>query len=135
MGADIFYLIFTLKITVLACFMQKSQKKNISLDPLASLQIPPYPQLQKKRCAHIFSGLSPDNNKNCFLQLSRETYAWMSSRYFLISQKFNCFHQLFDFYNMSSVHKSRNLAFFWIPCENLRIIDLEIFCNKMSSLT
>ena len=28
MGADIFYLIFTLKITVLACFMQKSKKKK-----------------------------------------------------------------------------------------------------------
>ena len=30
MGADIFYLIFTLKITVLACFMQKSKTKKTS---------------------------------------------------------------------------------------------------------
>ena len=59
----------------------------------------------------------------------------MSWRYFLISQKFNCFHQLFDFCNISSVHKSSNLTFFGVTSENFRVLDLEVFCNEISSLT
>ena len=64
MVADIFYPILTLKITVLACFIQK----KIGASPptehhpglpggLTALPIPP--ATKKKRCAHIFSGLSP----------------------------------------------------------------------------
>ena len=50
MVADIFYPIFTLKITIWVCFIQKKKKKSgprshqgISLDPLVGLQLPPYP--------------------------------------------------------------------------------------------
>ena len=66
MVADIFYPILTLKITVLVSFIQK--KKSGALPPTehhpgphGGLTAPPpqYPQLQKKQCAHIFSGLSP----------------------------------------------------------------------------
>ena len=55
MITDTLYPIFTLTITVLACFIQKNKnKKNvglhphqgISLDPLRGLQLPPDPQLQ-----------------------------------------------------------------------------------------
>ena len=64
MVADIFCPIFTLKVTVLACLIQKKKKlpcphQGINLDPLVGLHLPQYPQLQKKLCAHIFSGLSP----------------------------------------------------------------------------
>ena len=53
MIADIFYPIFTLKIIVLACLMQKKnwrprRRQGIFLDHLVGLQLPPYPQLQKK---------------------------------------------------------------------------------------
>ena len=61
MVADIFYPILTLKITVLACFIQKKKKnrgprpnQSITLDPLVGLQLPPYAQLQKKNDAPIF---------------------------------------------------------------------------------
>ena len=71
MVATIFYPIFTLKSpfsSVLYKKKQKQKQKNprpslhqvISLDPLVGLQLPPYPQLQKTGCAHIFSGLSTD---------------------------------------------------------------------------
>ena len=56
MVADIFYPILTLKITVLACFIQKKNKnrgprpnKSITLDPLVGLQLSPYTQQQKKK--------------------------------------------------------------------------------------
>ena len=55
MITDTFYPMFTLTITVLACFMQKKKKKKkngglhphlgISLDPLRGLQLPPDPHL------------------------------------------------------------------------------------------
>ena len=52
MVTDIFYPILTLKVTVLACFMQKKLGpclcQGIPLGPLVGLQLPPYPQLQKK---------------------------------------------------------------------------------------
>ena len=59
MVADIFYPILTLKITVLACFIQKKNRgprpqQSITLDPLVVLQLSPYPQLQKKNDAPIF---------------------------------------------------------------------------------
>ena len=62
MVADIFYPILTLKITVLACFIQKKDRgprphQSITLDPLVDLQLPPYPQLQKKTktmCPYFF---------------------------------------------------------------------------------
>ena len=51
MIADIFYSIFILTITVLACFIQEKNRglhpnQGISLDPLEGLQLPPDPQLQ-----------------------------------------------------------------------------------------
>ena len=70
MVADIFYPIFTLKITVLACFIQEKQKNLGASSPPGHLPGPPggltappphTPSCKKKRCAHIFSGLSPDN--------------------------------------------------------------------------
>ena len=76
MIADIFYPIFNLTITVLACFIRKKAKlfrdlhtrvfQGTALDPLGGLELPPDPQLQsffgyaKNRYAHIFSILSPD---------------------------------------------------------------------------
>ena len=76
MIADIFYPIFTLKITVLACFIQKKLNclgllhprihQGIALDPLD----PPDPQLQlflalpKTDVPIFFSVLSPDGNSN-----------------------------------------------------------------------
>ena len=67
MVADIFYLMFTLKITVLAYFMQKKNQgprlhQSINLDSLVGLQLPPYSQLQKKTMHTYFfsfSSLSP----------------------------------------------------------------------------
>ena len=57
MVADIFYPIFTLKITMLAYFIQKKKKKwgpcphqSITLDPLVGLQLP----FAKKDDATIF---------------------------------------------------------------------------------
>ena len=56
MITDNFYPIFTLAITILACFIQKTKNKKkigelqpykgISLDPVRGLQLPPDPQLQ-----------------------------------------------------------------------------------------
>ena len=63
MVADIFYPIFTLKITVLACFIQEKQKNLGASSPPGHLPgppggltapPPPYPQLQKKNDAPIF---------------------------------------------------------------------------------
>ena len=63
MVADIFCPIFTLKVTVLACLIQKKKlpfpPSGHQPGPLVDLHLPQYPQLQKKLCAHIFSGLSP----------------------------------------------------------------------------
>ena len=70
MVADIFYPILTLKITVLVCFIQKkfgglTPRQSITLDPLVGLQLPHTlsckQKTKKKRCVHIFSGLSPDD--------------------------------------------------------------------------
>ena len=67
MIADILYPIFTLKITVLAYLIQKNRgprpHQSITMDALVGLQLPQYPQRQKKWCAHILSGLSPDHFK------------------------------------------------------------------------
>ena len=57
MVADIFYPILTLKITVLACFIQKkigglTPRQSITLDPLVGLQLPhtlSYKQETKKK--------------------------------------------------------------------------------------
>ena len=69
MIADIFYLIFTLMITVLVCFIQK--KLFGGFTPMTSpwtpwgLTVPPRPPaaivfgFTKNRWAHIFSALSP----------------------------------------------------------------------------
>ena len=56
MIADIFYPIFNLTITVLACFIRKKAKlfrdlhtrvfQGTALDPLGGLELPPDPQLQ-----------------------------------------------------------------------------------------
>ena len=63
MVADIFYPILTLKITVLACFIQKkigglTPRQSITLDPLVGLQLPhtlSYKQeTKKKNDASIF---------------------------------------------------------------------------------
>ena len=67
MVADIFCPIFTLKVTVLACLMQKKKEKKKCLAPTRASTWTPWwasispntPQLQKKLCAHIFSGLPP----------------------------------------------------------------------------
>ena len=66
MVADIFYPILTLKITVLVSFIQKKKIGGLAPNraspwtPWWAYSFPPqYPQLQKKQCAHIFSGLSP----------------------------------------------------------------------------
>ena len=79
---DIFYLIFTLMITVLVCLMYMGKKKIVPglcthaftrpryhPRPPGGLQLPPSPQLQsflaivfgftKSRCTYIFSVLSP----------------------------------------------------------------------------
>ena len=72
MVADIFYPIFTLNITVLASFIQEKQKNLGASSPPGHLPGPPGgltapppptipPAAKKKRCAHIFSGFSPDN--------------------------------------------------------------------------
>ena len=71
MIADIFYPIFTLTITILACFIRKKEKllrdlntrvhQGIALNPLGGLKAPPRPPASilfgfaKNRCAHIFS--------------------------------------------------------------------------------
>ena len=71
MVAHIFDPIFTLKITVLACFIQKKQnKKQIKnktwgpgptrASPPPTYSLPSIPPAEKIRCAHVFSGLSPD---------------------------------------------------------------------------
>ena len=67
MVPDIFYPILTLKMTVLAFYTKKSGASpppEHHPGPPGGLTAPPpphppYPQLQKKRCAHIFCGLSP----------------------------------------------------------------------------
>ena len=70
MVADIFYPIFTLKITVLACFVQKQTNVGGFAPTMASPWTPwwayssPIPPAAKKRCAHIFSGLSPEHVGN-----------------------------------------------------------------------
>ena len=70
MIADIFYPIFTLKITVLACLMQKKNWRprppgHLSRPP-GGFTTPPIPPVakKKKRCVHIFSELSPDIFEN-----------------------------------------------------------------------
>ena len=69
MIANIFYSIFTLTITVLACFMREKLfgflhprlHQGIALNPLGGLQLlPDIFGLAKNRCAHIFFALSPD---------------------------------------------------------------------------
>ena len=66
MIADIFYHIFTLKITILACLMQKKIKnwgprrcQGIFLDPLVGLKLPPYPQFQKTTMCPYFFWIIP----------------------------------------------------------------------------
>ena len=73
MIADIFYPIFTLMITILACFIWKKKlsalhprlQQGITLDTLESLQLPPRSPaailfgFSKTQCTHIFSVLSP----------------------------------------------------------------------------
>ena len=58
MVADIFYPILTLKITVLACFIQKKlgalPPPGHLPGPPGGLTVPPYPKLQKNN-APIFS--------------------------------------------------------------------------------
>ena len=77
MMVDIFYPIFTLTITVLARFIRKKLNSSgvshlhlcqgIALDPLEGLTGPTRPPaaivfaFAKKRCAHIFSVLSPES--------------------------------------------------------------------------
>ena len=52
-------------------------------------------------------------HENCLLQLSWKSYAWVWVwGLFWFPEDFNCFHQLLDFCNVSSVHKSRNLKLF-----------------------
>ena len=75
MDADIFYAIFTLKITVLACFIQKHWGPCLNQG-----MAPPYAQLQKKKkkkkkiwCTLIFSELSTEYaNKNELLFFSNK---------------------------------------------------------------
>ena len=98
MIADIFYPIFILTITILACFIQRKKnclsalhprlQQGITLDTLGSLQIPPPDPscnliwLLQNWCAHIFSVLSPvvwiKNKHKCsfFLQFISVTYSW-----------------------------------------------------------
>ena len=75
MVADIFYPIFTLTITILACFTRKQVKLFRGFSPTLSPRHRPRPPggaysspqspsfnrfwLSKNRCAHIFSALSP----------------------------------------------------------------------------
>ena len=75
MIADIIYPIFTLTITILACFIKKIARlfrdlhtrvhQGIALDPMEGLKLHPDPPasivfgLAKNRGAHIFSVSSP----------------------------------------------------------------------------
>ena len=73
MVADIFYPIFTLKITVLACFIQEKQKNLGASSPpghlpgppggLTAPPTPPYPQLQKKTMRPYFFWIIPGQLK------------------------------------------------------------------------
>ena len=62
MVVDIFYPLLTLKITILACFIQKKSgdlppppPQTITLDTLVGLQLPSIPPAaKKKQCTHIF---------------------------------------------------------------------------------
>ena len=71
MVVDIFYPLLTLKITILACFIQKKSGDLPPPPPRPSPGTPwwaysslPYPQLQKKNNAPIFfSRLAPNKHK------------------------------------------------------------------------
>ena len=61
MVVDIFYPLLTLKINILACFIQKKSgdlpppPQTITLDTLVGLQLPSIPPAaKKKQCTHIF---------------------------------------------------------------------------------
>ena len=70
MVVNIFYPIFTLKITILACLIQKKiggpGHTRASPCTPGGLTAPPIPETAKKQCAHIFSGLYPDLFELCF---------------------------------------------------------------------
>ena len=64
MVADIFYPLFTLKITDFLCFIDIKKSGALPPPPLGHLPGPsgglaasPIPPVTKKQCTHIFSGL------------------------------------------------------------------------------
>ena len=58
MVTDIFYLIFTLKIAVLACFMQKGKKTHLP-GPPGGITGPPIPPAAKKAMCPYFFWIIP----------------------------------------------------------------------------